>query len=177
VLSSLDEDELHLAAKDLQAPYELVSWVAETASAVVKSPPAAFATPADAAMMMQLGRRCVRGSGIIQERRAASRADAHVRATTNYRRTASIWPRYPWVSRGHAWPGNPRAWRRRTSFSFVAGEGGTAIVAHVLSEGNPNDAATGLLSPEPLKLRSPGPCFAWRAGVGRATFASTGLVA
>jgi pyridoxal 5'-phosphate synthase pdxS subunit len=86
-LSSLDEDELHLAAKDLQAPYELVSWVAENGKLpVVNFSAGGIATPADAAMMMQLGAEGVFvGSGIFKSEEPASRADAIVRATTNYR--------------------------------------------------------------------------------------------
>jgi pyridoxal 5'-phosphate synthase pdxS subunit len=86
-LSSLDEDELHLAAKDLKAPYELVSWVAENGKLpVVNFSAGGIATPADAAMMMQLGAEGVFvGSGIFKSEEPASRADAIVRATTNYR--------------------------------------------------------------------------------------------
>jgi pyridoxal 5'-phosphate synthase pdxS subunit len=86
-LSSLDEDELHLAAKELQAPYELVSWVAGNGKLpVVNFSAGGIATPADAAMMMQLGAEGVFvGSGIFKSEEPAARADAIVRATTNYR--------------------------------------------------------------------------------------------
>jgi pyridoxal 5'-phosphate synthase pdxS subunit len=86
-LSSLDEDELHLAAKELQAPYELVSWVAANGKLpVVNFSAGGIATPADAAMMMQLGAEGVFvGSGIFKSEDPAERADAIVRATTNYR--------------------------------------------------------------------------------------------
>ena len=86
-LSSLDEDELHLAAKELQAPYELVSWVAGNGKLpVVNFSAGGIATPADAAMMMQLGAEGVFvGSGIFKSEEPATRADAIVRATTNYR--------------------------------------------------------------------------------------------
>ena len=86
-LSSLDEDELHMAAKELQAPYELVSWVAGNGKLpVVNFSAGGIATPADAAMMMQLGAEGVFvGSGIFKSEEPAPRADAIVRATTNYR--------------------------------------------------------------------------------------------
>jgi len=91
-LSSLDEDELHLAAKDLQAPYELVSWVAGNGKLpVVNFSAGGIATPADAAMMMQLGAEGVFvGSGIFKSEEPATRADAIVRATTNYRDAAIL---------------------------------------------------------------------------------------
>jgi pyridoxal 5'-phosphate synthase pdxS subunit len=86
-LQTLDEDELYAAAKDLPAPYELVRWVAENGKLpVVNFSAGGIATPADAALMMQLGAEGVFvGSGIFKSDDPASRAVAIVKATTNYR--------------------------------------------------------------------------------------------
>jgi pyridoxal 5'-phosphate synthase pdxS subunit len=75
-LSSLSEDELYVAAKELAAPYELVKEVAETgALPVVLFTAGGIATPADAAMMMQLGADGVFvGSGIFKSGDPAARA-------------------------------------------------------------------------------------------------------
>ncbi|MGZ4199442.1 MAG: pyridoxal 5'-phosphate synthase lyase subunit PdxS [Thermoleophilia bacterium] len=86
-LSSLDEDELYnAAAKELLAPYDLVRWVAENGKLpVVNFSAGGLATPADAALMMQLGAEGVFvGSGIFKSADPATRATAIVRATTNY---------------------------------------------------------------------------------------------
>jgi pyridoxal 5'-phosphate synthase pdxS subunit len=86
-LTSLDEDELYnMAAKELLAPYDLVRMVAETGKLpVVNFSAGGIATPADAALMMQLGAEGVFvGSGIFKSEDPASRAVAIVRATTNY---------------------------------------------------------------------------------------------
>ncbi len=86
-LTALDEDELfNAAAKELRAPYELVRWVAEHGKLpVVNFSAGGIATPADAALMMQLGAEGVFvGSGIFKSADPASRAVAIVRATTNY---------------------------------------------------------------------------------------------
>ena len=85
-LSSLSEDELYVAAKELQAPYELVVEVAKTGSLpVVLFTAGGIATPADAAMMMQLGAQGVFvGSGIFKSGNPAKRANAIVKATTFY---------------------------------------------------------------------------------------------
>jgi pyridoxal 5'-phosphate synthase pdxS subunit len=83
-LASLSEDELYVAAKDLQAPYELVREIAETGELpVVLFTAGGIATPADAAMMMQLGAQGVFvGSGIFKAGNPAQRAAAIVTATT-----------------------------------------------------------------------------------------------
>ena len=66
-LRSMAEDELFVAAKELQAPYDLVSRWPETASCPWCYSPPAVSTPADAAMMMQLGADGVFvGSGIFK---------------------------------------------------------------------------------------------------------------
>jgi pyridoxal 5'-phosphate synthase pdxS subunit len=85
-LRTLDEDELFTAAKNLQAPYELVRSVAETGRLpVVNFAAGGVATPADAALMMQLGVDGVFvGSGIFKSGDPAKRARAIVEATTHY---------------------------------------------------------------------------------------------
>jgi len=85
-LTTLPEDELYLAAKELQAPYELVKEVAEAGKLpVVLFTAGGIATPADAAMMMQLGAEGVFvGSGIFKSGNPAQRAAAIVKATTFY---------------------------------------------------------------------------------------------
>jgi pyridoxal 5'-phosphate synthase pdxS subunit len=83
-LQSLREDELYAAAKELQAPYELVAEVARDGKLpVVMFTAGGIATPADAAMMMQLGAEGVFvGSGIFKSGEPAKRARAIVEATT-----------------------------------------------------------------------------------------------
>jgi pyridoxal 5'-phosphate synthase pdxS subunit len=85
-LQSLRSDELFSAAKELQAPYELVAEVArEGKLPVVLFTAGGIATPADAAMMMQLGAEGVFvGSGIFKSGDPAKRARAIVEATTFY---------------------------------------------------------------------------------------------
>src|SRR5471030_2554494 len=83
-LSSMSEDELYVAAKELQAPYQLVKEIAETGKLpVVMFVAGGIATPSDAAMMMQLGAEGVFvGSGIFKSGNPAQRAEAIVKATT-----------------------------------------------------------------------------------------------
>jgi pyridoxal 5'-phosphate synthase pdxS subunit len=83
-LQSMSGDELYVAAKELQAPYELVREVAERGKLpVVLFTAGGIATPADAAMMMQLGAEGVFvGSGIFKSGDPAKRARAIVEATT-----------------------------------------------------------------------------------------------
>jgi pyridoxal 5'-phosphate synthase pdxS subunit len=85
-LSTLREDELYVAAKELQAPYELVREVAESGKLpVVLFTAGGIATPADAAMMMQLGADGIFvGSGIFKSGNPEQRAAAIVKATTFY---------------------------------------------------------------------------------------------
>ena len=85
-LSAMDEDELFTAAKNLQAPYELVKQVAAAGRLpVVNFAAGGIATPADAALMMQLGVDGVFvGSGIFKSGDPARRARAIVEATTHY---------------------------------------------------------------------------------------------
>ena len=85
-LTSMSADELYVAAKELQAPYELVREVASLGSLpVVLFTAGGIATPADAAMMMQLGADGVFvGSGIFKSGDPAKRARAIVEATTMY---------------------------------------------------------------------------------------------
>ena len=83
-LTTLDETELYVAAKELRAPVELVAEVARTGELpVVLFTAGGIATPADAAMMMQLGAQGVFvGSGIFKSGDPAQRAAAIVQATT-----------------------------------------------------------------------------------------------
>ncbi len=83
-LSSMTRDELYVAAKELQAPYDLVVEVARTGKLpVVMFTAGGVATPADAAMMMQLGADGVFvGSGIFKSGNPVARAAAIVKATT-----------------------------------------------------------------------------------------------
>jgi len=83
-LTTLDATELYAAAKELRAPYELVAEVAATGKLpVVLFTAGGIATPADAAMMMQLGAEGVFvGSGIFKSGDPAKRAAAIVKATT-----------------------------------------------------------------------------------------------
>jgi len=86
-LTTLRGDELMKASKDLGAPYELVKGVAETGRLPVPNFAAGgIATPADAALMMQLGAEAVFvGSGIFKSSDPAKRARAIVRATTHFK--------------------------------------------------------------------------------------------
>ncbi|MCH7229856.1 pyridoxal 5'-phosphate synthase lyase subunit PdxS [Glycomyces sp. L485] len=85
-LTKLDEAELYAAAKELRAPYELVAEVARLGRLpVVLFTAGGIATPADAAMMMQLGAEGVFvGSGIFKSGDPAKRAAAIVKATAFY---------------------------------------------------------------------------------------------
>ena len=85
-LVSMSEDELYEAAKQLQAPYDLVKYVHENGKLpVVNFAAGGVATPADAALMMQLGAEGVyEGSGIFKSGNPAKRAQAIVKAVTNY---------------------------------------------------------------------------------------------
>ncbi|WP_223908665.1 pyridoxal 5'-phosphate synthase lyase subunit PdxS [Actinomyces capricornis] len=85
-LTSLPDDELYVAAKELGAPYPLVAEVAATGHLpVVLFTAGGIATPADAAMMMQMGAEGVFvGSGIFKSGDPAKRAAAIVRATAQF---------------------------------------------------------------------------------------------
>ncbi len=86
-LSSLSEDELYQAAKDLQVSYDLVKYVHDNHKLpVVNFAAGGVATPADAALMMQLGAEGVFvGSGIFKSGNPAKRAAAIVQTVTNFR--------------------------------------------------------------------------------------------
>ncbi len=86
-LGVLDTEELMSEAKNLGAPYELVRWVAENGRLpVVLFTAGGIATPADAALMMQLGAEGVFvGSGIFKSGDPATRARAIVQATTHFK--------------------------------------------------------------------------------------------
>lgn len=85
-LVSLQEDELYHAAKELQVPFELVKYVHDNKRLpVVNFAAGGVATPADAALMMQLGAEGVFvGSGIFKSGNPQKRASAIVKAVTNY---------------------------------------------------------------------------------------------
>ncbi len=85
-LVSMREDELFEAAKNLQVPYELVQYVHKNdCLPVVNFAAGGIATPADAALMMQLGAQGVFvGSGIFKSGNPEKRANAIVKAVTNY---------------------------------------------------------------------------------------------
>ena len=85
-LTSMREDELFEAAKTLQVPYELVSYIHDNGRLpVVNFAAGGVATPADAALMMQLGAEGVFvGSGIFKSGNPAKRAASIVKAVTNY---------------------------------------------------------------------------------------------
>merc|ERR1711924_89775 len=86
MLTTMDEDELFVAAKEMQAPYELVKQVAEEGRLpVVNFAAGGVATPADAALMMQLGMDGVFvGSGIFKSEEPAKRARAIVQSVTHF---------------------------------------------------------------------------------------------
>jgi pyridoxal 5'-phosphate synthase pdxS subunit len=86
-LATLRPEELMAEAKQLGAPYELVRWVASEGRLPVPNFAAGgIATPADAALMMELGAEAVFvGSGIFKSSDPAVRAKAIVRATTHYK--------------------------------------------------------------------------------------------
>ena len=85
-LSTLAEEELYTEAKNVQAPYDLVRWVAENGRLpVVTFTAGGIATPADASLCMQLGADGVFvGSGIFKSGDPERRAKAIVEATTHY---------------------------------------------------------------------------------------------
>jgi pyridoxal 5'-phosphate synthase pdxS subunit len=85
-LTVLGKEELMSEAKELRAPYDLVKWVAENGRLpVVLFTAGGIATPADAALMMQLGADGVFvGSGIFKSGDPARRAEAIVKATTHF---------------------------------------------------------------------------------------------
>lgn len=84
---SMREDELYDEAKNLQVPYDLVLYVHNNGKLpVVNFAAGGVATPADAALMMQLGAEGVFvGSGIFKSGNPAKRANAIVKAVTNFR--------------------------------------------------------------------------------------------
>jgi len=86
-LATLRHEEMMTEAKNLGAPYELVRWVAENGRLPVPNFSAGgIATPADAALMMQLGAEAVFvGSGIFKSSDPSARAKAIVQATTHYK--------------------------------------------------------------------------------------------
>ena len=86
IISTLREDELMAKAKEHGAPYELIQYVHQHGRLPVPNFSAGgIATPADAALVMQLGAEaCFVGSGIFKSEDPAKRAKAIVRATTHF---------------------------------------------------------------------------------------------
>ena len=86
-IGSMREDELFEAAKELMVPYDLVKYVHDNKKLpVVNFAAGGVATPADAALMMQLGAEGVFvGSGIFKSGNPAKRAEAIVKAVTNFK--------------------------------------------------------------------------------------------
>ena len=91
-ITSMQKDELFEEAKQLQVPYDLVLYVHDNGKLpVVNFAAGGVATPADAALMMQLGAQGVFvGSGIFKSGNPAKRASAIVQAVTNYQDAALI---------------------------------------------------------------------------------------
>jgi pyridoxal 5''-phosphate synthase, synthase subunit Pdx1 len=91
-ITSMRKDELYTVAKELQVPYDLVMKVKETGSLpVVNFAAGGIATPADAALMMQLGAEGVFvGSGIFKSGNPEKRANAIVKSVTNYQDASMI---------------------------------------------------------------------------------------
>uniref|UniRef100_A0A6U4HS33 pyridoxal 5'-phosphate synthase (glutamine hydrolyzing) n=1 Tax=Phaeomonas parva TaxID=124430 RepID=A0A6U4HS33_9STRA len=91
-VQAMDDDELFVFAKEIQAPYDLVCEVARTGKLpVVNFAAGGVATPADAALMMQLGMDGVFvGSGIFKSGNPAKRAAAIVRAVTHYKDATAL---------------------------------------------------------------------------------------
>ena len=91
-LTSMRTDELYEAAKQLQVPYDLVCYVHENGRLpVVNFAAGGVATPADAALMMQLGADGVFvGSGIFKSGNPEKRAASIVKAVTNYKDAAML---------------------------------------------------------------------------------------
>ena len=91
-IQNMDEDELMATARDLRAPYELVKDVREMGRLpVVNFAAGGVSTPADAALMMQLGVDGIFvGSGVFKSQSPDRMADAIVKATTHYRDPAMI---------------------------------------------------------------------------------------
>lgn len=86
ILNKLPKDELMAAAKDLQAPYDIVSWVSENQKLpVINFAAGGIATPSDAALMMQLGCDGIFvGSGIFKSSNPQKRAESIVKSVTYY---------------------------------------------------------------------------------------------
>lgn len=91
-IASQSEDELYNTAKELQVPYDLILYVAQNkALPVVNFAAGGVATPADAALMMQLGAEGVFvGSGIFKSGSPEKRAAAIVKAVTNYNNSSIL---------------------------------------------------------------------------------------
>lgn len=91
-LTVMDRDTLMATAKEMGAPFSLVQWVADHGKMPVPNFAAGgIATPADAALMMQLGAEAIFvGSGVFKSKDAAKRGAAIVKATTHFRDPAIL---------------------------------------------------------------------------------------
>ena len=120
-LTVMSADELMRAAKEMQAPYELVKEVAKTGRLpVVNFAAGGIATPADAGLMMQLGVDGIFvGSGIFKSDNPAKRAVAIVRATTHYNDPAILAE----VSKGLGGPMSGRSVRELEDKELLATRG------------------------------------------------------
>lgn len=120
-LTVMSADELMRAAKEMQAPYELVKEVAKTGRLpVVNFAAGGIATPADAGLMMQLGVDGIFvGSGIFKSDNPAKRAVAIVRATTHYNDPAILAE----VSKGLGAPMSGRSVRELEDKELLATRG------------------------------------------------------
>ena len=115
-LTVLGKEELVHEAKKLQAPLELVEWVAEHGKLPVPNFSAGgIATPADAALVMQLGAEAVFvGSGIFKSSDPEARAKAIVKAAKNLQRSGEAAGSQPRTRRGDARSGDFEDGRRRS---------------------------------------------------------------
>ena len=125
-LTMLGPEELMTEAKNLGAPYELVRWIAKSGKLPVPNFSAGgIATPADAALMMQLGAEAVFvGSGIFKSADPARRAKAIVQATTHFKDPDVLARGQRGSGRRDARARDRRSWPRRTCCRRAAGRSG-----------------------------------------------------
>ena len=135
-LQSMDEDELYAAAKEHRAPYDLVRSVAEHGRLpVVTFTAGGIATPADAALMMQLGADGVFvGSGIFKSGDPAQRAAAIVKATTHYNDAAGAGRGVDRPGRADGRHRDVGAWARTVCCRRVAGRVGVLALQGAFRE-------------------------------------------
>ena len=146
-LQSLREEELYSEAKELAAPHEYVKWVAENGRLpVVTFTAGGIATPADAALCMQLGADGVFvGSGIFKSEEPSVRAKAIVEATTHYNDPEILARVSGGSRRADAWPLGRSARTRRAprNARLVGPNGAASLSASARSAGNSALSALG----------------------------------